>query len=61
VPFCFWLFAPANQKIYEDGKNIVYQKIYSALIESQVNAWHHSTDSRIFCNLEDAEFAFLND
>jgi hypothetical protein len=30
--------APANQQIYEDGKNIDYQKIYSALIESQVNA-----------------------
>jgi hypothetical protein len=36
---CFRLSAPpAKQQTYEDGKNIDYQKIYSALIESQVNA-----------------------
>ena len=29
---------PASQQIYEDGNNNEYQKKYSALINSQVNA-----------------------
>jgi hypothetical protein len=36
---------PTNQQIHEDVNNNDYQKKYSALIESQVKARNHSTDS----------------